>query len=1314
LLTRGGTAAVLVLILGAASELALVGRTDEAARDRAEREIRAHVEGIDASLTRAAQALVGLPDVRAGMTGEGPAVRGLFEVVRLTAQSVPDLSITVYDARGAPRAWSGRPVERRRDLIQGGHARFADAGPAGLRLVLIEPLADSTQTGPGAPPRRLGSVVVERLLSPAPVYRDPTPEFPLDTTVGRATIRVVPANSGGDPNGTGFLVSGADGRPLIAASIRLEEIAMTRARWRGRVLVFFLLVLAVTTALAGGRLLTNRGDRGYVRTCALLTAMSLLTGGWLWLAGAPGLFDLSLLSPATYRSVRWPSLIRSPVDLLLATALIAAVVALLADALNRWRWSARRGRAGGAEGPVWRAVWQIGTVVVVTLLLAGHHLILRDAADGATVDLLRTALQPFDTARVGLQLALVLSSAATVWAVSLALGTGLARWPVGLRRTHGWLVVPFGLLPVGLVIAVGWAPPVPSLLTTTLGLALALLWRRAVTWLRRTDLLARLLAVLCAVLLPALPLYVALVELTDIARHRLLEDRYAVQTIEHPEDLRRRLRLAQDQIDAIPDLRSLTGAPAGAEGGSLDTDRAFSIWRRTALAASRLTSAVELYGRDRSLSSRFALNIPEYGVTSPRWTGTGCDWEVFGEGAPLGSRERRMLHAERGLCEPGPDGTPVLAGAVVVHAAQVDYESLSFISPQSPYVELFQEAGRETRPDPRGHEIELVIYGWGLQPTFVSSRTAWAIDDALFQRIYASRDAFWTRLGKDDAVYDVLISNDRAGVYALGFPVHSALDHLLHLSEIAILVLAAFVLALVAIFVAGLILAGGRGGLPFREVRARFALKLQLWFVGVATVPVVVVAVLIQGYFAEQLRADVEAGAARTAAVARSVIEESVVLQPVDGQLITPFTDDVLVWISQIIGQDVHIFDGSQLVATSERDLYASGLLPTRTPDTVYRAIALERLPSFVGEDAIGALTYQLAAAPVRAGGRDAILTVPLASRQREIESEIDELNRRVWAFALFFAAIVGLIGWVIARSIAQPVKRLTRATSRVARGDFHVPTSASRADALRERVAAHSADELAVLESDFNKMAVELDVRRRQLERTHRLEAWSEMARQVAHEIKNPLTPVQLNAEHLRRVHADRGAPLSPVLEECVESILKQVRILRQIASEFSSYASSPVADRALTAVDELILDIIGPYRRGLSGRIDVRVDLPADLPELRLDRRLMQRALTNIVENALHAMPGNGTLLLGVTAHPDALDLVVTDTGVGLEADLLARIFEPYFSTKVSGTGLGMAIAKRNVELNGGTISVTSERGRGTTVTITLPVVTPPVDAP
>src|SRR6185503_12439819 len=126
------------------------------------------------------------------------------------------------------------------------------------------------------------------------------------------------------------------------------------------------------------------------------------------------------------------------------------------------------------------------------------------------------------------------------------------------------------------------------------------------------------------------------------------------------------------------------------------------------------------------------------------------------------------------------------------------------------------------------------------------------------------------------------------------------------------------------------------------------------------------------------------------------------------------------------------------------------------------------------------------------------------------------------------------------------------RATRRIARGD------------LDARIMARSSDELRRLVEDFNSMAGELQRQRRELERTHRVEAWAEMARQVAHDIKNPLTPIQLTAEHLRRVHADRGEPLSPVLEECVANILTQVRLLRQIASEFSSFAASPTVKRA------------------------------------------------------------------------------------------------------------------------------------------------------
>jgi two-component system nitrogen regulation sensor histidine kinase NtrY len=250
------------------------------------------------------------------------------------------------------------------------------------------------------------------------------------------------------------------------------------------------------------------------------------------------------------------------------------------------------------------------------------------------------------------------------------------------------------------------------------------------------------------------------------------------------------------------------------------------------------------------------------------------------------------------------------------------------------------------------------------------------------------------------------------------------------------------------------------------------------------------------------------------------------------------------------------------------------------------------------------------------------------------------------------------------------------------------------------------SVDELRRLVEAFNSMAGELKAQRVELERTHRLEAWAEMARQVAHEIKNPLTPIQLSAEHVRRVHADQGKPLGPVLEGCINTILGQVRLLRQIAAEFSSFASSPKVRVMPVDVPELIAEILEPYRTGLLGRIEIRNNVKAPLPPVLVDRTLILRSLANIVENALHAMPGEGELIVDASAEPESVVVSVRDTGVGMDEDALARVFEPYFSTKTSGTGLGLPIARRNVELNGGTIEVDSRKGAGTTVRVHLPL--------
>jgi nitrogen fixation/metabolism regulation signal transduction histidine kinase len=344
----------------------------------------------------------------------------------------------------------------------------------------------------------------------------------------------------------------------------------------------------------------------------------------------------------------------------------------------------------------------------------------------------------------------------------------------------------------------------------------------------------------------------------------------------------------------------------------------------------------------------------------------------------------------------------------------------------------------------------------------------------------------------------------------------------------------------------------------------------------------------------------------------------------------------------------------------------------------------------------MGLSEYLVAAAPVRSGNRDAILTIPLTLRQQEIEREIDELDRRVLLAALIFILVGALMGYSMAERISDPVNRLTRATRRISRGD------------LDARIAAISSDELRRLVEAFNSMAADLASQRQQLERTHRLEAWAQMAQQVAHEIKNPLTPIQLSAEHLQRVHVDRGRPLSPVVEECLGTILGQVRLLRQIAGEFSSFAASPTSRPTPTPLGALVTEVVEPYRLGVADRLDIRLDIPSDLPSLLVDRTLVGRALTNVIDNALHAMPGGGSL--AITARADgARNLVVlsvTDTGVGMDEEGLKHIFEPYFSTKATGTGLGLTIARRNVELSGGQIFVESEKGGGTTVRFELPI--------
>jgi len=227
---------------------------------------------------------------------------------------------------------------------------------------------------------------------------------------------------------------------------------------------------------------------------------------------------------------------------------------------------------------------------------------------------------------------------------------------------------------------------------------------------------------------------------------------------------------------------------------------------------------------------------------------------------------------------------------------------------------------------------------------------------------------------------------------------------------------------------------------------------------------------------------------------------------------------------------------------------------------------------------------------------------------------------------------------------------------------------------------------------------------------RSNRLAAWAEMARRIAHEIKNPLTPIQLSADHLKRVFADASPGFAEVLEECLRTIGEQVANLRGIAEQFSDYARTPEIRKEPTGMRAFLEDVIRPYRIAPPAGVSVECDLNGDLVTLDLDRMMMSQALVNLIENALQAMPDGGRLMMAAsvagTDRERMLQVLISDTGVGMDREALARVFEPYFSTKGSGTGLGMAIARRAVEEHRGRIEISSAPRKGTTAQVILPL--------
>ena len=220
---------------------------------------------------------------------------------------------------------------------------------------------------------------------------------------------------------------------------------------------------------------------------------------------------------------------------------------------------------------------------------------------------------------------------------------------------------------------------------------------------------------------------------------------------------------------------------------------------------------------------------------------------------------------------------------------------------------------------------------------------------------------------------------------------------------------------------------------------------------------------------------------------------------------------------------------------------------------------------------------------------------------------------------------------------------------------------------------------------------------------RTERILAWGEMARQVAHEVKNPLTPIKLSVQHIRKAWKDQRGEFETVLERNVGAILKEIDRLAEIASGFSRFgAPGPAGGVPLEPVDvgAVAREVLTLYRGGEGGPIDFAADIPPDLPPISARETEFKEVLSNLLENARAAIEGDGHVVIEAVSVPTAIEIRVRDDGAGIPVDLLGRIFEPQFSTRSTGTGLGLAIVRKLVESWDGTVTAEVDRGEGTVI--------------
>jgi signal transduction histidine kinase len=609
---------------------------------------------------------------------------------------------------------------------------------------------------------------------------------------------------------------------------------------------------------------------------------------------------------------------------------------------------------------------------------------------------------------------------------------------------------------------------------------------------------------------------------------------------------------------------------------------------------------------------------------------------------------------------------------------------LPFLYSANPYFEVLR-----TDPMPSLNQFDFgcAIYDLEGRPLFNPQKLTSGISAEDMDMLASSGGPFWTRIRERGTAYVAYLFRGRDRNYILFTPLKK-----LKTRAVEFLRLFFFDLAVVAACLILLALLAGKARLA-RPLWS-FSNRVYAAFLAVALIPLLMYTVFTRSLFDRIFTERFVEDAAIHASYAQSLMEAFLI---VGDKKVSPYlapTADLALWISSTLSNDVNLYQDALLVASSRLEFFDSGLLPDLIDGEAYEGLVYGKKPFYTQRTSVGGYSFQTLTVPYGFENSTLFISLPFPLEQQEIARATREIVEFLVLLVAFFSVLVIVFSRGIRSMIIVPVRKLLAGTREVGLGNLEV------------RIEHRSRDEMMTLIEGFNTMIKNLKAHEQELAEMSKKVAWTEMARKVAHEIKNPLTPIQLSAEHVLKVYEDRNGDFDRALKESMSYIINEVENLRQIAQEFMEISRDTTLRKEPLDLAEVVEDTLKPYRRLLSERIRFKVVTAGRDFRTTGDAAKLKTALRNIVANAVEAISQKGEVTVSLGREVRSFRIVVRDTGSGMSRETIDRIFDLYFSTKDSGTGLGLPIAKKIIEEHGGTIQVSSEPRLGTSVTIELPV--------